>query len=295
MNSPKKITLFAMTEKGFAFTKNAISKFGHLITLVVIGQDEAISNDFSAEIAELCAASGVAFTYRKHFSKMETEYAIAVSWRWLIAHPAEKLIVFHDSVLPRYRGFAPLVNSLINGESEIGVTALFGASEYDRGAIIHQSAKPVSYPITIAQAITQIDQCYLECANAVLEKIASGEPLIGQAQDDSKATYSLWRDEDDYQIDWSLPAAVVRRTIDALSAPYRGAYCRVNDVPARILGAVEVEDVNIENRHIGKVIFVEAGQPVIVCGEGLIKITACISEDSGESLLPLKKFRSRFS
>lgn len=162
------------------------------------------------------------------------------------------------------------------------VTALFGASEYDRGAIIHQSAKPVSYPITIAQAITQIDQCYLECANAVLEKIASGEPLIGQAQDDSKATYSLWRDEDDYQIDWSLPAAVVRRTIDALSAPYRGAYCRVNDVPARILGAVEVEDVNIENRHIGKVIFVEAGQPVIVCGEGLIKITACISEDSGE-------------
>ena len=49
-----------------------------------------------------------------------------------------KLIVFHDSVLPKLRGFNPLVTSLINGYEEIGVTVLYGTEDFDRGEIILQ-------------------------------------------------------------------------------------------------------------------------------------------------------------
>lgn len=284
-----------MTEKGLAFTEQAISKFKGIIAEVVIGQDSALTNDYSAEIADVCDRAGIKNTPRKDFQGVSSEYAMAISWRWLIDHPAQKLIVFHDSLLPKYRGFAPLVNALINGESRVGVSAIFGASEYDRGDIIHQTSVPIRYPITIADAITAVNECYLYSGMAVLKALSSGEPLTAKAQDHSEASYSLWRDDEDYQIDWTQSARRIRRMIDAVGTPYRGAFCRVDGVPARILAAEDVEDVQIENRTAGKVIFVEDGSPVVVCGMGLLRVTACVFDDDGTSLLPLSKFRVRFS
>jgi methionyl-tRNA formyltransferase len=53
----------------------------------------------------------------------------------------------HDSLLPKYRGFAPLPNALINGEREVGVTALFASEEYDMGDIVCQRRLAVEYPM----------------------------------------------------------------------------------------------------------------------------------------------------
>ncbi|CAM3885295.1 formyltransferase family protein [Pseudomonas wadenswilerensis] len=291
----KLLTLFVMTEKGLAFTELAVMRFKDIIAEVVIGQDPSVIDDFSANIARICATAGVKHSFRKDFEKITSEYAMTISWRWLIHHPAEKLIVFHDSLLPRYRGFAPLVNALINGEKSVGVSALFGASEYDRGDIIHQSAVEIDYPITISQAITLVNTCYLNTGTAVLTQLASGAPLNATAQDEALASYSLWRDDADYHIDWNQSAETIRRTIDALGHPYKGAFCRVDGVAARILQATEVEDVRIENRTPGKVIFVDDGLPVVVCASGLLKITSCINDADCQSLLPLAKFRVRFS
>lgn len=289
------LTLFVMTEKGLAFTEQAVSHFKTIIAEVVIGQDSATTNDYSAEIAEVCAKAGVKHGVRKDFQGITSEYAMAISWRWLIDHPAQKLIVFHDSLLPKYRGFAPLVNALINGESSVGVSAIFGASEYDRGDIIHQTAVPIRYPITIAEAITAVSECYLHSGMAVLETLASGEPLTAKAQDHSEASYSLWRDDEDYRIDWNQSASRIRRMIDAVGEPYKGAICQIDGISARVIAAEELEDVQVENRTAGKVIFIEDGMPVVVCGTGLLKITACVAEESGNTLLPLTRFRVRFT
>ncbi|ANN66775.1 methionyl-tRNA formyltransferase [Bordetella bronchialis] len=284
-----------MTEKGLEFTKQAVSKFRDIISQVVIGQDASVINDYSAEIVAVCEEAGVRHSFRQDFPGVESEYVIAISWRWMINHPAEKLIVFHDSLLPRYRGFAPLVSALINGDTTIGVSALFGASEYDRGDILHQSALEVAYPITIAEAITSLTQCYLSLGLKVLEALASGEPLHASRQDETQATYSLWRDDDDYRIDWSLPASKIRRFVDAVGYPYKGALCYVDTCAARVIEAEEVPDVHIENRVAGKVIFIDDGRPVVVCGQGLLRILRCVADDSGTSVLPLPKFRVRFS
>lgn len=295
VNASNPLTLFVMTEKGLTFTEQAVSQFKDIIEHVVIGQDSSVQNDYAKEIAAVCESAGVKFSYRKDFTGITSEYAMAISWRWLIHHPAEKLIVFHDSLLPKYRGFAPLVNALINGESLVGVSAIFGASEYDRGEVIHQTSVTIRYPITIAEAITAVGGCYLQSGMAVLKTLASGEPLLSKAQDHSEATYSLWRDDEDYQIDWSQSAEKIRRMIDAVGHPYKGAFCRVDGVPARILAAEDLDDVQIENRTAGKVIFVEEGLPVVVCGAGLLRVTHCVHDESGDTLLPLAKFRVRFN
>jgi methionyl-tRNA formyltransferase len=128
----------------------------------------------------------------------------------------------------------------------------------------------------------------------VTRTILAGRSLNSQPQDETAATYSLWRDEDDYRIDWSRDAASIRRFIDALGYPYKGASSELDGVLVRILDAVPEPEVQIEQRVPGKVIFVRDQQPVVVCGSGLLRLLDVRDETGAESLLPLRKFRSRF-
>ncbi len=294
--APKPVTLFLMTEKGLAFLQGTVGRYKALFALVVVGRDSALQNDCAAEIIALCKAEGIPVVQKADFDIVTTDYAMAVAWRWLIPHPADRLIVFHDSVLPRYRGFAPLVTTLVKGETEIGVTALFGAGGYDRGAIIAQSACQIAYPITIAEAITINMANYLACAETVLGHLLAKRPLPATPQDEGRATYSVWRDESDYQIDWSRSAAEIRRLIDAVGAPYRGAATGFEGRLLRILAAEEVADVVVEDRHPGKVLFLDEGRPVVICGSGLLMLTRAEYDDKGaDPFFPLNRFRLRFS
>lgn len=286
-----------MTVKGYEFLCKTVDDYRELFALIVIGNDQSLHNDYEAELIDLCRKKKLPYIKRLDFKAVETEYALAISWRWLIDHPQDKLIVFHDSVLPKYRGFAPLINSLINGEVEMGVSAIFGASEFDTGAIITQSKSSIHYPIKIAEAIDCINHNYLECANYVLSALMEGLPLVGSPQDESKATYSLWRDEEDYRIDWTKSASEIRRMIDAVGYPYLGAFTMLDGKKIRIFAGEETTDVKIENRQCGKALFIEAGKPIIVCGQGMLKITEAHIEHDGKTELffPLTRYRLRFT
>jgi methionyl-tRNA formyltransferase len=217
-------------------------------------------------------------------------YSIAIGWRWLI-NDNSNLIVFHDSILPKYRGFNPLVTALINGDNEIGVTALEGANDYDSGNIIKQEKISIDYPIKIKKAIDLISLCYAKLLNSILEKITLKE-IKTYPQDESLVSFSLWRDEENYKIDWSLDAKVIKRFIDAIGFPYKGAYSIVNNQKIIIRDAQVVEDVKIPIREMGKVIFKDKKSYTIVCGKGLLKVMKFFDENGSE--VNLKKFRIRF-
>lgn len=290
------ISLFIMTSKGYHILQALVGRFGSgFIDRVVAARDKQIEDDHFEQIRDLCAAQHIEFHDRLSAPPVKSRYSFAISWRWLIdCGDGKELVVFHDSLLPEYRGFAPLVNSLINGESRIGVTALLGHKEYDKGNILHQAATDISYPLRIAEAIELVNHNYEEACLAVAEMIHAGQTLSGRPQNEAEATYSLWRDEEDYAIDWTKSAAAIRRFIDATGTPYKGASALCDGVRIRIRRAEEFPDVTIVNRDAGKVIFMEEGLPVVVCGNGLLKIYEAITED-GSSALPLKKFRTRFS
>jgi len=292
----KSITLFLMTEKGYEFLKETATKYKSLFNQVVVGNDKSIQKDFEDEIINFCDKENIDCVKKANFKEVASEYVIAISWRWLIKHPAEKLIVFHDSPLPKYRGFAPLVNALINGEREMGVTAIFGATDFDTGDIIAQSKSNIAYPITITEAIRLNNKNYLSCAELVLDKLLYGDEIKATKQVESESSYSVWRDEDDYRIDWSKQSSDIRRLIDAVGFPYKGASTLFDGKLLRILKAEEYLDVSIENRHYGKVLFVSEGKPVVICGKGMLKITEAYIDEDGKqvSLFPLLKFRIRF-
>ena len=109
-----------------------------------------------------------------------------------------------------------------------------------------------------------------------------------------KLTYSLWRDEDDYRVDWYKSAEDIDRFIDAVGYPYSGAFSLIHEQKVRIIDADPIEDVQVENRIPGKVIFIENGKPVIVCGKGLLRVNELVDDKTKQSILASLKFRTRF-
>jgi methionyl-tRNA formyltransferase len=289
-----KICVFVMNQKGLSVVETLLSKRAKpTISYVVAARDGNMRHDFYDEIVAVCMQHGIPFLDRAEAKGLSVEYAIAVGWRWMI-RDCRKLIVLHDSLLPRYRGFAPLPTALINGDTEVGVTALFGSDEYDRGDIIAQRRLPVQYPVKIQEVIERVAPLYAELAGELVDTILAGSPLLACPQDEAAATYSPWRDEDDYHIDWSRDAASIKRFIDALGYPYRGAFSSLDGTPARILDALVEPDIKIEQRAPGKVMFVRDGFPVVICGTGMLRVLDVRNEAGTESMLPVGKFRSRF-
>lgn len=292
-----KIIFYLLGEKGYQalryFVENCGSK--HL-DCVIAAKDTGVENDFFEELQEFCKFKSIKFLSKSdHKNSTKEYYSFAIGWRWLIPE-IKNLIVFHDSLLPKYRGFSPLVNMLINGEKKIGVTGLYAVEEYDKGDIIWQKAIDIEYPIKIQQAITLISLLYGEAVVEIFNLLKNGHEIKRKMQEESEATYSLWRDENDYFINWETSSQQIQRFCDAVGYPFKNAMTFVNGKKIKILEVEQHPDVTVETRdnHIGKIIFMEKGMPIVVCKNGLIKIKKYeyIDNINSERIL---NFRSKFA
>lgn len=285
-----------MGSKGFECLKAAAGLYENdsnfEITSVVSSKDKNVINDYFEEIKTFSLSKGISFQERSTTTiQIDCDIYFAISWRWIINTDLEKLVVFHDSILPQLRGFNPLVTALIEGYSEIGVTAIKANSEFDKGNILGVKKIAIQYPIKIKEAIALVSELY---ADLILEIVAKkqSETLIEIPQNESEATYSLWRDDLDYTIDWSLSSETILRTIHALGFPYKGAAVNYDDKTIRLLEASLVDDVEIINRTPSKILFMDNNKPIVVCGKGLIKIEHAIY-DTDNSEVKFNKFRTR--
>lgn len=287
-----RIVLYVMNQKGLEVLINVLNKHSsEIIEYVVLSEDTAVEKDYYSEIVTLCNENCIKYFNRKEEIPNFNGYKFAIGWRWIIKDYSN-LIVLHDSILPKYRGFSPLVNMLLNGEREIGVTALFAEKGYDRGPIILQKKYKIQYPIKIAKAIQLVSLLYQETILEIIDKVLNGKVIEGVLQNEAEATYSVWRDEVDYYIDWSKDSNYIKRSIDALGFPYNGARTMLRDECIIIDEAQVMEDVVIENRDVGKIIFFEEGYPVVICGQGLLKITKARINEKSLNLSTIR-FRTR--
>lgn len=263
------VGLYLMTEKGLAVLESALASnvaISHVTTMPATG----ISDESHVAISEAALAAGVPTSITRSASAIAADYSIAAGWRWMLDVP--NLVVLHDSLLPRYRGFSPLITALVNGDTHVGVTAFLAVDEPDAGPVIAQRQILVTYPARMRDVLDRVTPLYAEIAAPILASIAGGDELESAEQDHAQATYSVWRDEGDYRIDWSQSAEQVLRLIDAASAPFPGAWSRDDVMPNRIHAAELEPDLRFEQRHPGKVAFVRDGCPIVVCGTGMIRV-----------------------
>lgn len=205
-----------------------------------------------------------------------------VGWQHLLPAVTPSTVVFHDSLLPRYRGFAPTVTALIKGDREIGVTALSPRETVDAGHIIAQRALAISYPVKIETALKQQAGLMVDIAVDIVEQWRHGA-LSSTPQREELATFSIWRDDADYEIDWSDDSGAIERFVNAVGHPYAGARTAAGRAGTiRIADATSLPDMRFEIRQAGKIWRLDSGRPIVICGAGMLRIDKCCREDGTE-------------
>lgn len=275
------ISLFLAGAKGLNFLRLMIGETP--IDVVCSYPSKGTLCDAYEGIKRLCQAHSVMFVETNALtaeSYTESEFVFCVGWQFLIHEIDPRFVIFHDSLLPKYRGFAPTVAALIAGDARLGVSAFRPAPGVDTGDILDQEPLHVTYPATVRGVYDSLGGAYATLAKRLLIAARTG-PLVGVAQVEADATYSLWRSEEDYAIDWTQSAVDIRRFIDALGWPYLGAKTRYQDAEIRIEQAEELPDLAFVNRQPGKIWAIGPTRMTadVVCGKGLLRIVKATLPD----------------
>lgn len=175
----------------------------------------------------------------------------------------------HGSLLPRYRGRAPVNWVLVNGESETGVTLHAMVKKADAGGIAGQITVPVTKEDTALTLHGKLNTAAGELLADLLPRIKDGS-LTLRAQDEALASTFGRRTPADGLIDWNKPARAVNNLIRAVTEPYPGAFTHFGQQKMIIWSGRVLDEVH--DQRPGTVL--RADPPVVACGEGALEITA---------------------
>ncbi|MET7331210.1 methionyl-tRNA formyltransferase [Nonomuraea sp. NPDC005650] len=232
-------------------TLHALLDSGHDVVLAVTHpqSDHAYEKIWSDSVAELAEANGVPVLLRNRpdddvllaLKEAEPDLIVANNWRtWIppeiFTLPRHGILNVHDSLLPAYAGFSPLIWALINGEKEVGVTAHMMNAELDAGDIVVQRAVPVGPHDTTTDLFHRTVDLIAPIVAEALDLIASGR-TDWTPQDRSKASFFHKRSIDDGNIDWTWPAEDIERLVRAQSDPYPNAFTHYRGERVRVLKA----------------------------------------------------------
>ncbi|MCQ4314390.1 methionyl-tRNA formyltransferase [Pseudomonas stutzeri] len=173
----------------------------------------------------------------------------------------------HASLLPRWRGAAPIQRAVEAGDAESGVTVMQMEAGLDTGPMLLKVTTPITRDDTGG---TLHDRLAELGSRAVVEAVAALEAgtLQGEVQDDSLATYAHKLNKDEARIDWRRPAVELERLIRAFH-PWPICHSSLDGAAVKIHGARLVEGQGAPGQIIG------AGKDglQVACGEGLLLLT----------------------
>ncbi|MDT0632313.1 methionyl-tRNA formyltransferase [Rubrivirga sp. S365] len=178
----------------------------------------------------------------------------------------------HGSLLPAYRGAAPIQRALMDGVAETGVTTFFLQKTVDTGNVILRRRLAVGPDDTAGDVHDRLAALGAEAVVETVRRIAAGE-AHAEPQDDALASPAPKLFRDDARIDWSRPARAVHDHVRALS-PYPGAWTAWAPAGERETLKVLRTRVDAEGGAVGAAgAVVEAdGRLVVACGEGAVEV-----------------------
>ena len=197
----------------------------------------------------------------------------------VINYPRYGCINLHVSLLPKYRGAAPMQRAIMEGEEKTGVTVMYMDEGLDTGDIIAVS----EFDIGPADDFEAIHDRSAEIGSALLSKtiydIEAGS-IQRIKQDDTLATYAKKVEKEDCKLDLTLSAKKLDFIIRGVT-PIPGAFVYHNGKMLKINKATPIE----KNAEAGKVIALDEkgdGSITVGCGEGALLITSVIPEGKGK-------------
>ncbi len=154
--------------------------------------------------------------------------------RKLIDLPSLGVVNLHPSLLPKYRGRAPVNWAILNGESLLGLTAHWVEEAMDSGNILAQETYHLSQSEDVSHALQKLYPLYESITIKVLNDIKFNT-ISSTRQDESYSSSFPRRTPKDGFINWNQPACKVWNLVRAVAPPYPGAYCNWNGGILKIL------------------------------------------------------------
>ncbi len=134
----------------------------------------------------------------------------------------------HGSLLPRYRGKAPVNWAILNGEDHIGATLHHMVARADAGDIVDQQRVPIGLRDTAGDVMARVVHAATTVLDRQLHALLRGDARR-HPQDETKATYFGGRKPDDGRIDWNWPSQRIFNLVRAVTRPFPGAFAETPD------------------------------------------------------------------
>ena len=186
----------------------------------------------------------------------------------------------HASLLPRWRGAAPIQRALLAGDSETGVTIMQMDAGLDTGAMLTKTVVPIAADDT---AGTLHDALAAAGARAIVDALARYPALVAEPQDDAQATYAAKLTKDEAKLDWTQPAETLARAVRAYN-PVPGAWTLIEGAPLKVWRAEAVAGEG----EPGTVLVAGTERLVVAGGDGALALTEI--QPAGSKRMPVAAF-----
>lgn len=201
------------------------------------------------------------------FAALGAEIAIVVAYGLILPQPvldapARGCLNIHASLLPRWRGAAPIQRAIMAGDAETGVCIIRMEAGLDTGPVLLGDSVPIGPADTsgdLHDRLSELGACLVVQA---LDRIDALVPVVQPADG---VCYAEKIDKAEARLDWTRPAIEVDRQIRGLS-PFPGAWCEIDGTRVKLLGSGLAEGTGAPGAHLGGL--------RVACGVGAVQITS---------------------
>lgn len=203
---------------------------------------------------------------QRTFAAHDADLAVVVAYGLILPQaildgPAQGCLNIHASLLPRWRGAAPIHRAIMAGDAETGVGIMQMEAGLDTGPVLTEARTEIGPTETTADLHDRLSEMG---ATLIVETLSKLDKLTPTPQSETGVTYAQKIDKSEAQVDWTKPAAEVDRTIRGLS-PFPGAWTPLAGERLKLLRSTVTAGTGHPGQHLGGF--------CIACGDGAIQIT----------------------
>lgn len=200
------------------------------------------------------------------FADLKADVAVVVAYGLILPQaildaPAQGCLNIHASLLPRWRGAAPIHRAVMAGDAQTGICIMQMDAGLDTGPVLLTRAHPIAPGATTGDLHDQLS----DLGGALItQALANLSDLTAQPQPDEGVCYAEKIDKAEARIDWGEPAALVDQKIRGLS-PFPGAWCEIEGERVKLLRSRPAEGSGAPGEVLGSL--------VVACADGAVEIT----------------------
>jgi methionyl-tRNA formyltransferase len=288
--------IFAGTPEFAAAALQAIIAAGHEIPLVLTQPDRPAGrgmNLMPSPVKKLALENGLEVfqpltlkdaAAQEKIAAVQADVMVVAAYGLILPQivldmPRFGCINIHASLLPRWRGAAPIHRALLAGDAETGVCIMQMEAGLDTGPVLLRGAFPIAGDDTTASLHDKLAALGAQLVVEALPRL----PLTPESQPLDGVTYAHKIEKAEALIDWSQPATTLDRHVRAFN-PFPGAQALLGGQTIKLWKASALA----ETGEIGRIIAVDRDRIVVACGEGALAVTEL--QKAGGKRLPVQQF-----